>query len=422
MSFLFLLLIVTMPNIKPFNALIPAPQWPDKVVTRPLEDYSTGEAKLIASENECSFLHLINPELESPYLRGSHQELVFKKIANNLRRFLEMKFLVRQDVPSIYVYRVTHDDSVQTGIWTLTHIDDYLEGHIKKHELTVARRERLLAEYLQHTRLDANPVLITYHPEPMIDEIIQRYVVKAPLLDFKFTDQSNHQVWSINSAADLNRITKAFKKLPAVYLADGHHRIASIAKLRFPPFFSTVYMNTQEIKILEFNRLVRDLGNSSPLRFLESLEKSFLLEKLDYPSRPTRLHEIGMYMAKQWYKLVPKSDTYQIDDPVGQLDVHILQENILGPLLGIHDSRTDARITFSTGRVPIADLQQQVDNGLYALAFTLFPIAISQLMAVADANGVMPPKSTCVEPKFLVGLLTNYFTEENSLTPSTGNQ
>ena len=136
-----------MPNIKPFNALIPAPQRPDKVVTRPLEDYSTGEAKLIASENECSFLHLINPELESPYLRGSHQELVFKKIANNLRHFLDKKFLIKAEVPSIYVYRVTHDDVVQTGIWALTAIDDYLNGHIKKHELTVARRERLLADY-----------------------------------------------------------------------------------------------------------------------------------------------------------------------------------------------------------------------------------------------------------------------------------
>jgi uncharacterized protein (DUF1015 family) len=422
MSFLFLFLLVTMPNIKPFNALIPATQRPEKVVTRPLEDYSTGEAKLIASENECSFLHLINPELESPYLRGNHQELVFKKIANNLRRFLEKKFLVQQDIPSIYVYRVTHDDALQTGIWALTHIDDYLEGHIKKHELTVARRERLLAEYLQHTRLDANPVLITYHPEPQIDEIIGHYVVQTPLLDFTFTDQSRHQVWSISSAEHLHRITQDFKMLPAVYLADGHHRIASIAKLRFPPYFSTVYMNTQEIRILEFNRLVRDLGNSSPARFVESLEKSFILEKLDHACRPAQLHEMGMYMAKQWYKLIPKSDIYQADDPVGQLDVKILQKNILEPLLGIHDPRTDARITFSTGRVPIADLQQQVDNGLYALAFTLFPIAISQLMAVADADGVMPPKSTCVEPKFLVGLLTNYFTEENSLTPSNGNQ
>ena len=409
-----------MPNIKPFHAFFPAPQRPDKVVTRPLEDYSSGEAKLIASENECSFLHLINPELESPYLRGSHQELVFKKIANNLRDFLEKKFLIRQNVPSIYVYRVTHDDAVQTGIWTLTHIDDYLEGHIKKHELTVARRERLLAEYLQHTRLDANPVLITYHPEPEIETIIEHYVAQAPLLDFTFADQSRHQVWSIHSTADLDRVTRAFKKLHAVYLADGHHRIAAIAKLRFPPFFSTVYMNTQEIRILEFNRLVRDLGNSSPAQFLESLEKSFHLEKMDQVCRPALLHEMGMYMAKQWYKLVPKSDTYQANDPVGQLDVHILQENILKPLLGIYDPRTDARITFSTGRVPIAALQQQVDNGLYAIAFTLFPISILQLMAVADADGVMPPKSTCVEPKFLVGLLTNYFTEENSLAPSTG--
>ncbi|MBG6234240.1 uncharacterized protein (DUF1015 family) [Pedobacter sp. CAN_A7] len=403
-----------MPNIKPFNAFIPATQWPEKVVTRPLEDYSTGEAKLIASENECSFLHLINPELERPYLRGNHQELVFKKIANNLRHFLKKEFLVRQDVPAIYVYRVTHDDAVQTGIWTLTHIDDYLQAHIKKHELTVARRERLLTEYLQHTRIDANPVLITYPPDAAIDAVISHYVEEKPLLDFTFTDQSRHQVWAINSVAELTLIKEAFAQLPVVYLADGHHRIAAVAKLSDPVYFSTVYMNTQEIKILEFNRLLRDLGESSPAQFLEGLGKSFILEKQHSAFQPAQLHEIGMYMAKQWYKLVPIRGSYQANDPVGQLDVHILQENILGPLLGIHDPRTDARITFSTGRVPIAALQQQVDNGLYTLAFTLFPVAISQLMAVADADGVMPPKSTCVEPKFLVGLLTNYFTEENS--------
>jgi uncharacterized protein (DUF1015 family) len=413
-----------MPNIKPFNALIPAVDLQEQVVTRPLENYSTGEAKLIASENDCSFLHLINPELENPYLRGTRQELIFKKIGENLDVFLERKVLVRQGERAIFVYRTTHDGLVQTGVWTLTHINDYLEGKIKKHEHTVERRERLLADYLQQTGLDANPVLITYYPNAVVDTVISKTIQQKPILDFTFADRTKHQVWAITDQTDLEALVSAFAQIPAVYIADGHHRIASMAKMGLHKkalnqhkhtgtemynYFTSVYMNTKEVKVLEFNRMVRNLGSLTEAELLEKIALSFVVEKSYAMVKPERLHEIGMYVHQQWYRLMPKKGIYKEDDPVELLDVSILQDHILEPVLGIHDPRTDARITFEGGRTPISDLQKQVDNGLFALAFTLFPTSVEQLINVADANGVMPPKSTWVEPKFLVGLITNCF-------------
>ncbi|WP_316810164.1 DUF1015 domain-containing protein [Pedobacter heparinus] len=413
-----------MPTIKPFCALKPAVHLQKQVVTRPLENYSTGEAKLIASENPCSFLHLIDPELDNPYLRGTRQELVFKKISENLEDFIAHHYLVKQTQPAIYIYRINHNGLVQTGIWTLTHISDYLENRIKKHESTVARRETLLADYLQQTGLDANPVLITYRPDAVIDRVTAKYLSAKPALDFVFEDGTKHQIWAVTATDDLEVIVHSFAQLPEVYIADGHHRAAAMAKMGLQKkllnaakhngtelynYFSTVYMNTREVKVLEFNRLIRDMGNLTAEGFLDAVSQSFLLEKSAVPVKPDALHQLGMYFNGQWYVLLPKAGLYNEDDPVEVLDVRILQNFILEPVLHIKDPRTDARITFEGGNTPVLTLQSRVDNGLFALAFTLYPPSVEQVIAVADAGGVMPPKSTWVEPKFLVGLLTSYF-------------
>ncbi|WP_222537883.1 DUF1015 domain-containing protein [Pedobacter polysacchareus] len=413
-----------MPNIKPFCGLKPAAHLQSKVVTRPLENYGSGEARLIASENSCSFLHLINPELDNPYLRGTRQELIFKKIAENFEGFLEHHYLEREKVPVIYVYQVVHDGLCQTGIWTLTHINDYLEGRIKKHESTVERREKLLADYLQQTGLDANPVLITYHPDPTINQLIKKYTALKPILDFVFADQTEHRIWAIDDAQDLQKMVSAFAAIPAVYIADGHHRAASMAKMGLQKqalnadkhtgtelynYFTTVYMNTEEVKVLEFNRLIRDMGSLSKADFMKALTECFEVFPVKAALKPAGLHQIGMYFDGQWYLLQPKPEIYDPNDPVGVLDVSILQDYILEPILGIKDPRTDARITFEGGRTAVLELQEKVDNGLFVIAFTLFPTSVAQVIAVAEADGVMPPKSTWVEPKFLVGLLTNYF-------------
>lgn len=403
---------------------MPAVSLLSTVVTRPLENYSMGEARLIASENACSFLHLINPELDNHYLRGTKQELIFKKISENLESFIENNYLEQQAEPALYVYQVKHDDLVQTGIWTLTHIDDYLENRIKKHEATVERRERLLADYLQQTGLDANPVLMTYPADAVVDGVIAQYLQQQPNLDFTYTDGTTHKVWTISKQQDLDTIVKAFAEMPAVYIADGHHRAASMAKMGMQKrllngdkhkgtelynYFSTVYMNTQEVKVLEFNRLVRDLDGLTEDEFFMGLKKSFSLTLTAGPLGSYDFHDIGMYFKGQWYVLHPNPELYDEHDPVDALDVSILQNFVLGPLLKIKDPRTDARITFEGGRTPLADLQTKVDNGLYEVAFVLCPTSVQQVIAVADAGGVMPPKSTWVEPKFLVGLLTSYF-------------
>lgn len=410
-----------MPRIKPFCALKPASLLQNKVVTRPLEYYSLGQARLIASENPFSFLHLINPVLDNPYLRGSRQDLIYKKVNDNLDFFLENEVLVPEEKPSIYIYQLIHDGSVQTGIWALTDINEYLSGAIKKHENTVELREKLLADYIQQTALDANPVLLTYAPVKRIDNLINSYTLKTPDLDFVFDDDTEHRIWTISDQTDLEMLLNEFAQISTVYIADGHHRIASMAKmaaqksLLYPKdndpkfnYFSSAYFSTAQIKVIEYNRLVRDLNDYTETELLSVIENNFLVEKVNQPIKAAKKHQFGMCLRSGWYKLTAKSHLYDKNDPVSVLDVTILQNYILSPLLGITDPKTDARIAFEGGKTAIDQLQQQVDAGHYEVAFTLFPTSVQQIIDVADANKVMPPKSTWVEPKFLVGLLTHH--------------
>lgn len=409
-----------MPKIKPFCALKAGPALLNRVATRPLEYYGLGEARLIASENPNSFLHLISPELDHPYLRGSRQELIYKTIADNLERFMEDQVLIHEEKPAIYIYQVIHDGLVQTGLWTLTHINNYLAGNIKKHELTVERREQLLAEYLQQTGLDANPVLITYHPNQTVQLLIKKYMALEPDIDLSYVDQTQHLIWVVDNEADLQKIVETFMDMPAVYIADGHHRAASMAKMCLHKrkmfadedaafnYFTTVYMDTQQLKILPYNRLVRDLAGLTEAAFIERLSMDFEIKAVDEFIQPTALHQFAMYLKSGWYTLVAKPHSYD-DDPVGILDVSILQQTVFEPVLRIKDPRTDARITFEGGKGQVNKLERRVNNGLDAVAFILYPTSIEQLIAVADAEKVMPPKSTWVEPKFLVGLLTHHF-------------
>ena len=409
-----------MPRIKPFYAFRPVMRLQNSVVTRPLENYSLGQARLIVSENPYSFLHLIDPELDNPYLRGSRQELIYKKINENLEAFVDDKVLIPEDKPSIYIYQVIHGGLTQTGIWTLTHINDYLSGKIKKHELTVERREKLLSEYLQQTGIDANPVLLTYFPNEVIERVIAKYQALKPEVDFIYEDGTHHRLWSVNEIGDLNAIVAEFAGMATVYIADGHHRIASMAKMALHKrtltannensefnYFSSAYFNTHQVKILAFNRLVKDLASLSVEEFLTEVEKFFNIEKVGEAIELQTMHVFGMYVNQSWYKLTARPTIYDQNNPISVLDVSILQDYILKPILAINDPRTDARITFQGGDISIEELVKQVDNNNYAVAFTLFPTSIDQLIAVADANGVMPPKSTWVEPKFLVGMLSN---------------
>lgn len=406
-----------MPTIKPFCALKPATHLVRDVVSRPLEYYGSGEARLIASENACSFLHLISPGLDNPYLKGNRQDLIYKKVIENFEYFLDQNILVKEQKPAIYIYRVQHNDLIQTGLWTLTNIDDYTKNVIKKHEFTVERREAALADYLQQTRIDANPVLITYYPNQEINAIIKKYTSNKAALDFDFHDGTKHQIWDIDKENDIQTIVDIFEKMPHVYIADGHHRSASIARMHrhkqihnknISTYFSSVYMDINEVKVLEYNRLVKDLNGYDNALFLHKLKDCFNVEKVDDAFVPNALHQFSMCLSNGWYKLTVKENVLKENDPVAILDVSILHDYILNPILNITDPRTDARLSFVGGKTNLPNLQEKVINGLNAVAFVLYPTSVQQIIDVAQADKTMPPKSTYVEPKFLVGLLTNY--------------
>lgn len=403
-----------MPSIKPFRALIPSYHECSVIVTRPLDNYSTGEARLIATENQYSFLHLIDPSLAEPSWRDMRAELIYRKISSTIKRFLDSRKLIQQDIPAVYVYECVHNGLLQKGIWVLCESEDYVSGAIRKHEVTVERREKQLADYLNNTGLDSNPVLITYQPLPVIDREIDKYSKMPPLIDLLFNDGSQHRLWAVENNGDIRRIQDAIASLDVMYIADGHHRAAA---MKGRGQFSAVLMNTSEIKIHEFNRLIKGLNGLTAPEIIEKISGTFDLTISISPVYPGRVHEIGMYLSGIWYKLIPKSAILdQKDDPVGNLDVSILQDQILAPILGISDPRTDARITFQ-GRLitESVTIQDSIDHGLFSIAFTLFPITVDQLLRVADAGLIMPPKSTWIEPKFLVGLLTNYTPNSKNL-------
>lgn len=411
-----------MSRIKAFKALLPRKDLVAKVVTRPFEDYSLGEARLIADENPYSFLHLINPELDHHYLRGSRQELIYKKISENLDSFLENDYLKYVDQPSIFIYRIKNGINTHCGFWTLTCVIDNDEDVILKHEQTVARREKYLADYLQQTGLDAIPVLITHHPNTTLKQYISKYTARTSDVSFTYNDGSLHQLWALNDTSELKEIQEAFETLNPVYLADGHHRIASMSKMAKQKaslnpnhhadaeynYFSSVYMDMEEVLILQFHRLVKDLNGLTTADFLNQLSNYFDLEVVEQPLIPSSARTMGMYIDQQWYRLITKEFLFS-GDPVDDLDVSILHNYVLEPLLGISDPRTDARISYVGGLLKTSDLITQVDNQTYKAAFTLFPTSLEQLKSVADNYSVMPPKSTWVEPKFLVGLITNNF-------------
>ncbi len=408
-----------MPKIKPFRGIRPTPEFVDQVVLQ-VENLTLNEAKLIRQENPYSYINMLVPKIENHFLMGSKKELAYKKINENFEEFLEKGVLIRDEKPALYVYRISHRGIVQTGIWTITAIDDYLNNTVKKHEMSRADREKALIDYLQYTGIDANPVLITYPPVDAIDAVLLKTCKQNPGLKFR-KENAEHELWKIDHPGDVDALVHAFANLPVSYIADGHHRAAAASlsgierrkqNLKHTGeeeynFFTSVYMATNQLRIFEFNRLLKDMNGLSATDFLSKIEVHFDIEVLkDHHSfKPEIMHQFGMYLNKTWFKLTAKATTQQHNNPVSGLDVHILQEYILSVIMNISDPRTDARLSFTGGVTPVEELVKQVDEGNYAVAFTLFPTSVEQLIRVADAGEVMPPKSTWFEPKFQAGLI-----------------
>jgi uncharacterized protein (DUF1015 family) len=406
-----------MPKIKPFRGIHPVRQIADQVIVN-LENLSISDAKVIQQENPYSYVNMVVPKLDNLFLLGSKNELAYKKINENFEEFLEKGILVRDPKSSFYIYKYINSGIVQTGIWVTTSIDDYLSNVVKKHELTKRDREESLIEYLQQTGIDANPVLITYQAIPGIDQIIAQSTRSNPELEFS-KNGSGYSLWKIDEDHIILELTGLFANLASSYIADGHHRAAAASLLGIQRrklnlkhqgneeynYFSSVYMSTDQLRIYSFNRIVKGLNGLSEEELINEISACFVINEAESHFIPEQIHQFGMYLRGKWYSLIAREIIIQDDNPLTALDVSLLHDHVLSPLLNINDPRTDPRISYSSGSTPLFNLVAQVDSGKYDIAFILYPTSIDQLMKVADEGEVMPPKSTCFEPKFEVGLL-----------------
>lgn len=410
-----------MPKIRPFRGIRPVKGKVLDVIARPFEQFGSEKAKAILENNPLSFLHVIEPLLENGYLRASQEEIIHHKARENFDDFLQKGVLIRDKKPAIYIYRVKYNGRSQTGIWTCSSIDDYLNNTIKKHELTRAESEQALIRYLENTCVDSNPVLITYPPDKRINQIIQQTVAKDPEYDFVTEDHLQHKLWIIDDEMLIAQLVQSFSLMPCAYIADGHHRAAAASLLGMQKrksnlkhkgtedynFFTSLYFSTDQIIIYEFHRLVKDLNGLTSEEFIDKVAEYFLISPSKTTFKPDRLHHFGMYLDGKWYALIAKAPTYATKNPVEKLDVSILHNYLLNTVLGIKDARTDNRIDFLGGVKDLDELVKKVDSGKMKVAFTLFPTSIEQLIEVADNGDIMPPKSTWFEPKLHSGLLVH---------------
>jgi uncharacterized protein (DUF1015 family) len=388
-------------RISPFKALRPEAQFAKQVASKPYDVLSSKEAKIEAQGNPNSFLHITKSEIDLPENTDPYDSKVYEKAKENLKAFISRNILFRETKPCYYIYRLIMPDPrnkavkhEQTGLVCCSSVKDYEEGLVKKHEFTRPDKE-----------LDR------------IDDIINAWKTeRSPVYDFTATDDVQHTIWIVNDAKQIDALTKAFtSSVPHSYIADGHHRAASAAKVKAalgtnaPPgadWFLTTLFPANQLRIMDYNRVVKDLNGLEPDDFLNSVKENFKIEPAEEAVLPGKLHEFGMYLQGKWYSLTAKRGRYS-KDPIAVLDISVLQEHLLAPVLGIQDQRTDKRIDFVGGIRGLAELETRVDSGEMAVAFSIHPVTIQQLFDIADSGNVMPPKSTWFEPKLRDGLLTH---------------
>ncbi|MEO0570843.1 MAG: DUF1015 domain-containing protein [Bacteroidota bacterium] len=403
--------------IKPFRAIRPAKDKVAFVASRSYEEYDKKERNYHLKYNPFSFLHIINPGYK--YQKTIVGEERFTLIRNRYLEFLEEQILVKDDTDSFYLYQIQKADFKTLGIFCATSILDYGSDVIKKHEDTIHERELLFANYLKTVGFNAEPVLITYPQNTAIEEIISKEVAKTPEYDFTTPDKKRHQLWRIKDAPTILHLQKSFSTIDSVYIADGHHRSASSHLLgkdlanetkqhtgKEPyNYFLSYLIPENEIKIYEFNRMVKDLNGLAKEEFLIKLDAYFRIEKKDDGLyRPTKKHHFGMYLDGEFYSLYLRKQVYQFTDALSELDTQILYKTILEPILGIHDLRNDRRISYGYGKHNLIKMKESIDKGEFTVGFSLVPITMDEVKAIADAHLVMPPKSTYIEPKLRSGL------------------
>jgi uncharacterized protein (DUF1015 family) len=406
----------SMVTISPFEALRPAAELAKQVASRPYDVLDSKEAKTEAEGNNMSFLHITKSEIDLPETTDIHAQEVYDKAKENLDAFISRKILFRESKPCYYIYELVMNGKSQTGLVCGSSVDDYENGLIKKHEFTRPEKEQDRINHIKTSGAQTGNVFLAYRNVAEIDAIINKWKEKSPVYNFTADDNIQHTVWIVNDNDTIEKISTLFKeKVPCTYIADGHHRAASAAKVRAAlgkkategsSLFLTTLFPSNQLHIMDYNRVVKDLNGLSDDDFLSAIENNFSVEKADKAFSPAKLHEIGMYLNKQWYRLTAKENSY-IEDPIGVLDISILQNNLLDPVLNIKDQRTDKRIDFIGGIRGLHELEKRVNNGEMAVAFSLHPVTIQQLFDIADSGNVMPPKSTWFEPKLRDGLLTH---------------
>lgn len=409
-----------MAKVIPFRAIRPANDKVHLVASRSMDGYNPAELKEKLIGNPYSFLHVINPDFEDGIKTkpGSIERLT--KVKNHFKKFVREKIFLRDESPCYYLYRQIKEGNEFIGIIACTSIDDYINGVIKIHEQTLTSREEKLKDYLDVCEFNAEPVLFCYPNDEIIDELSADISSTRSDYDFTTTDRIRHTVWVIDSEKKIKKIKDRFAVIPNIYIADGHHRSASatlLGKLRRSTrksytgneafnYYLGVFFPETQLKIYDYNRVVKDLNNLSANELMYHLKTNFIITEIktnDY--KPEQKHEISMYMENKWYSLKVKDAIYNSDHPIDSLDAAILTKYILSPILDIHDLKTDKRIAFIPGVRGSKDLKKQVDEGKAAIAFGLFPVTMRHLKWIADTNNIMPPKSTWVEPKMRSGLI-----------------
>ena len=406
-----------MVRIKPFAAIRPPKELVEEVAARPYDVLNSAEAKAEAGEK--SLLHITKPEIDFDPIIDEHSSQAYDKAVENFKEWQKRGWLRQDAEPCYYVYAQTMDGRTQYGLVVCAHTDDYAEGKIKKHELTRKEKEDDRMVHVMIQRANIEPVFFSYPDNDEVNAIVARYTAREPEYDFVAEDGFGHHFWVIDDRKDIDRITELFKYIPAFYVADGHHRTAAAARVgaelkgKNPShtgeeeynYFMAVAFPESQLKIIDYNRVVKDLNGLSEEEFLKALEEDFSVREAGVePYRPDHLHNFSMYLGGKWYSLEAKDGRYDDSDPIGVLDVTLLSSLVLDRILGIKDLRTDRRIDFVGGIRGLEELSRRVDSGEMAVAFALYPVSMKQLVDIADSGKIMPPKTTWFEPKLRSGL------------------
>jgi uncharacterized protein (DUF1015 family) len=402
-------------SISPFKALRPEAQYAKQVASRPYDVLTSKEAKVEAEGNPFSFLHITKSEIDLPANIDVHSQAVYSKAKENLDAFISRPVLFSESKPCYYIYQLIMNDKNQTGLVCCSSVNDYENDLIKKHEFTRPEKEADRIAHMKATGAQTGNVFLAFRDVDELNEIIEKWKAeKNAVYDFTSEDAIQHTVWVISDEDIINRISEIFKtKVPCTYIADGHHRAASAAKVRYQladseeaSYFLTTLFPAEQLHIMDYNRVVKDLYGLSQEEFFNRINKNFTIEKEKEAYAPKEPHNFGMYLDRKWYKLTALDGTFSTD-PIGILDITILQNNLLEPVLGIKDQRTDKRIDFVGGIRGLTELEKKVNSKEMKVAFSLYPVSIQQLFDIADSGNVMPPKSTWFEPKLRDGLFTH---------------